>query len=445
MERVLYLEFDCSKVAKLTAAYRMYQQACLESSPLASCQQPFIDVVSVESGDAVSVRWGSRPGSVVFPEFSGKVCPDRSGSLFEVGRQLIFGIARDLVSYDDMDTPVDAQCAYHPVIYADELVYVDKTGDEQQKQRLSTALKDKMVIYGLSLEGLHDNIDTPVHGLLPGVFFHAMTLENRMHYGSDYVRATDEHIEHVKQYIWLVMTLVFSFLLFHYDRKQYNFTDCSERWFNYESPGEEISAFRLFWLASLIIIVISIGLFLFVRYEPFNSIGFLVLIGVSSGLVSSNFAEKIIRFLTFSWLNDFLAWLGSLPSKLVDNDIVNGIRNLSSGASADGTVEKTLSGADRARELYQGIFELELDQGWIKACNTASKIRPRVTIDPESGSCVPRPDLTIEVDHIDIVMDKITAPEYKIEYDLIDEPCGIRRFCFRDPLGKLVNVFQRGG
>jgi predicted enzyme related to lactoylglutathione lyase len=314
------------------------------------------------------------------------------------------------------------------VIYADELVYVDKVGDEGQKRRLKDALKDKMVMYGLSLEGLHDNVDTPVHGLLPGVFFHAMTLDNLMHYGSDYVHATDEGIEQVNQYIWLAMTLVFSLLLFHYDRKQYRFTSSCDRWVNYENAGEEISAFRLFWLASLTIITISIGMFLFVRYEPFNSIGFLVLIGVSSGLVSSNFAEKIIRFLTFSWLKDLMPWLRGVPSRL----------------TADDTEDKKMFGSEAASEFYQRTFELTMDDGWMKACNQDSDISPRVYVDPESGACAPIPDLSVEVDDIDTVWSRIKSTGYEIRYDLSTEPCGIRRFCFCDPQQKLVNVFQRG-
>ncbi len=286
---------------RLSAAYRLYQLACQDDSPLESCTQPFIDNAEVESGDAVSVRWGSRPGQVVFPEFSRSVCADRSGSILEVGRQLLLGFVEDLVSYDGLDEPVNAQCAYHPVIYADELVYIDKSGDVTQKQRLSAALKDKIVMYGLSLEGLHDNIESPVHGLLPGAFFHAMTLDNLMHFGAEYVQASDDRIERINQYIWIFMTLVFSCVLFYYERRGVSFSDSDEQSGENGQPECYISALRLFWVAALIIIILSILMFLLLRYEPLNSIGFMVLIGVSSGMVHSNFAEWVIKIMILPW------------------------------------------------------------------------------------------------------------------------------------------------
>jgi len=285
----------------LTTAYRLYQLACLNDSPLASCNQPYIDTAAIEAGDAVSVRWGSRPGQVIFPEFSKSVCADRSGSVLEVGRQLLYGFIEGLVSYDDQEDPVNAQCGYHSVIYADELVYVDKAGSAEQKQRLAAALKNKVVMYGLSLEGLHDNVYSPVHGLLPGVFFHAMALDNLMHYGADYVHASDDRIERINQYIWVLMTLIFSFVLFYYERKGISFSDKSDQSAENAGPECRISAWWLFVIATLTIIIISVLMFLLLRYEPLNSIGFLVLIGVSSGLVHSNFAEWILEKLSLPW------------------------------------------------------------------------------------------------------------------------------------------------
>ncbi|MDX2477841.1 MAG: CHASE2 domain-containing protein, partial [Gammaproteobacteria bacterium] len=282
----------------LTTAYRLYQLACLNDSPLVSCMKPVIDTTATDVGDAVSVRWGSRPGQVVFPEFSRTVCADRSGSVLEVGRQILFGFIEGLVNYDDLKDPITAQCAYHPVIYADELVYVDKSGSEEQKQHLAAALKNKVVMYALSLEGLHDNIYSPVHGQLPGVFFHAMALDNLMHYGADYVHATDDRIARINQYIWILMTVIFSVILFHYERNGVYFSDQLAK---NATPKYHISAWWLFVIAALTVIIISILMFLLMRYEPLNSIGFLVLIGVSSGLVHSNFAERALKILALSW------------------------------------------------------------------------------------------------------------------------------------------------
>ncbi len=427
---------------RLTAAYRLYQLACLSGSTLSSCNPPLINFTAIEAGDALSVRWGSRPGNVVFPEFSNAVCVDRSRSVFEVGRQVLFGFIKGLVSYDDLTDPVNAQCAYHPVIYADELVYVDKSGSEKQKQHLKTALKNKVVMYALSLEGLHDTVNSPVHGQLPGVFFHAMALDNLMHYGTDFVKAANDQIDFINLYIWILMTVIFSLALFYYDCKEFSFSSKNHQWVKYESFTSGVSALRLFWLAALSIIIISVLMFLWIRYEPLNSIGFLVLIGVTSGLVYSNFAEKILKELTFSWLVAFFSRFSHINfaeqvikarafARLFDKD-------------HEEAKENRKSDLEMTAAFYKDIFELELviGQGWIRTCSTGSEVAARVSIAPEVGSCAPVPDLSIEVGNVAIVLQRIKDAELAIKYGPETESCGIQGFYFRDPFGKLVNVFQ---
>lgn len=404
---------------RLTAAYRLYQLTCPKDSPFPSCKTPLIDTAATEVGDAVSVLWGNRPGQVVFPEFSRSVCADRSGSLIEVGRQLLFGFIDGLVNYDELTAPVDAQCAYHTVIYADELVYIDKSGSKAEKLRLAAALENKVVMYGLSLEGLHDNIYSPAHGQLPGVFFHAMALDNLMYYGADFVHASDDRIALINMGVWILMTVFFSFVLFYYDCKEFPFSSQSDQWIKYVCPASRISALQLFWIAALIIIIISIAMFLLLRYEPLNSIGFLVLIGVSSWLVHSDFAERILKALAFSWL------FGDEKEKAKAKD-------------------DEAPDHKKVEAFYKDIFKLELvmEHGWIRNYSKNSEMTAEVSTAVESGSCAPVPDLSIEVDNVKAALDRVKRAKIAIEYGPETESCGIRRFYFRDPFGKLVNVFQ---
>jgi CHASE2 domain-containing sensor protein/predicted enzyme related to lactoylglutathione lyase len=441
---------------RLTAAYRLYQLACLHDSSLSSCQQPLINSTDIEDGDAVSVRWGSRPGPVLFPEFSRSVCADRSGSVIEVGRQLLYGFIEGLVSYDDLADPVNAQCAYHPVIYGDELVYIDKSGTDEQKLRLAAALKNKVVMYALSLEGLHDTIHSPVHGQLPGVFFHAMALDNLMHYGTDFVQAANEQIDLINLYVWMLMTVIFSLMLFYYDDKAFLFSAKSDQWVKYESPSTGISALRLFWVAALSIIIISVLMFMLMRYEPLNSIGFLVLIGVTSGLVHSNFAEQVLKVLTFSWLLDWFSRLTGYFSRAIElflklihsNFIELILKALSFSWLFGGDQRKDKESKDSVSEktvaFYKDIFGLELiiDQGWIRINSTGPEKVARVSLTPEIGSCTATPDLFIQVDNIETVLGRVKQAEVAIQHDPVSQSSGIRRFYFRDPFGKLVNVFQ---
>ena len=50
------------------------------------------------------------------------------------------------------------------------------------------------------------------------------------------------------------------------------------------------------------------------------------------------------------------------------------------------------------------------------------------------------PDLSIEVDEIDVALRRMIDAGFPIEYGPVDEPWGVRRFYVRDPFGKLINV-----
>jgi len=282
---------------RLTAAYRLYQLACQDGGRTA-CEGDLIDDAAIADGEAMSVLWGSRPAKVIFSEFSQSVCPDWGGAALEVVRQIGRGVTKDI--YDGEDS-VSAQCSYHSVIYADELVYVDKAGHEAQKQALKEALRDKIVMYGVSLEGLHDSVYSPAHGQLPSVFFHAMALDNLMHYGDDYIRASDSLADRINQAIWLVMTLAFSAVLYFYERRGFRFGGDRDPLAGGADFACHISAFWLFMTAALFIIAVSVLMFWWKRYEPLNSVGFLVLIGVSSWLVHSDFAERVLKMIGRPW------------------------------------------------------------------------------------------------------------------------------------------------
>ena len=52
------------------------------------------------------------------------------------------------------------------------------------------------------------------------------------------------------------------------------------------------------------------------------------------------------------------------------------------------------------------------------------------------------PDLSIEVDDLEIALRKVKDAKIAIEYGPAEEPWGVRRFYVKDRFGKLVNVLQ---
>ncbi len=93
-------------------------------------------------------------------------------------------------------------------------------------------------------------------------------------------------------------------------------------------------------------------------------------------------------------------------------------------------------------KFYRDLFdlELEMDLGWIATLGSEEHMRVQFSLMREGGSGAPVPDISVEVDDLDGMLEKVKAAGYEIEYGPADEPWGVRRFYLRDPEGRLVNV-----
>jgi catechol 2,3-dioxygenase-like lactoylglutathione lyase family enzyme len=100
-----------------------------------------------------------------------------------------------------------------------------------------------------------------------------------------------------------------------------------------------------------------------------------------------------------------------------------------------------------AKRFYQDILGLNIlmDHGWIVTYGSAQKMTVQVGVASEGGSGTPVPDLSIEVDDLDAVLERVKKAKIAIEYGPADEPWGVRRFYVRDPFGKLVNILVHAG
>jgi len=80
--------------------------------------------------------------------------------------------------------PQPELCPYHETISAARLADLD---DDELAQRVA----GRHVMVGGFVPGQNDFVTTPVHGLVPGVYYHAMALDNLLSYGQHYRR----HVE----------------------------------------------------------------------------------------------------------------------------------------------------------------------------------------------------------------------------------------------------------
>jgi catechol 2,3-dioxygenase-like lactoylglutathione lyase family enzyme len=96
--------------------------------------------------------------------------------------------------------------------------------------------------------------------------------------------------------------------------------------------------------------------------------------------------------------------------------------------------------------FYRDVLGLEvvMDQGWIVTLAARDPERPQVSLASEGGSGTPVPDISIEVDDLVQVHQRVVAAGLRIEYGPATEPWGVRRFYVRDPCGQLVNILTHG-
>ena len=87
-------------------------------------------------------------------------------------------------------------------------------------------------------------------------------------------------------------------------------------------------------------------------------------------------------------------------------------------------------------------LDLIMDHGWLQTYGSDAKMTVQVSFGTQGGSGTPVPDLSIEVDDLEVALARFTKANVPIEYGPVSETWGVRRFYVRDPFGKLINIMQ---
>ena len=83
-----------------------------------------------------------------------------------------------------------------------------------------------------------------------------------------------------------------------------------------------------------------------------------------------------------------------------------------------------------------------MDLGGIVTLASDDAAEVQLSIATEGGSGAAVPDLSIEVQDVDAVYRRAKSLGHPIEYELTDEPWGVRRFFLSDSTGNLPNVLS---
>ncbi|MBX9651140.1 MAG: VOC family protein [Xanthobacteraceae bacterium] len=99
-----------------------------------------------------------------------------------------------------------------------------------------------------------------------------------------------------------------------------------------------------------------------------------------------------------------------------------------------------------ARQFYADFLGLDIvmDLGWIVTYEGGGQSFPQVSVACDGGSGTAVPMLSIEVGDADEAHRRALASGLPIEYGIVTESWGVRRFHVRDPFGNLVNILSHG-
>ncbi|HAS6347179.1 TPA: CHASE2 domain-containing protein [Vibrio vulnificus] len=166
-----------------TVAAAMYQNWCEQSS---QCKSHYL----ANMDDALIVQWSNKHAPDQDKFFPLDVsCGKESLSQWQQFKELLaISLTQGIRDKNDVDETLRKRCPPFLTIAASTLRAPGAAGSADLKQ----AIQGKIVLVGYHLTGGVDVVVSPVHGTLPGVYFHAMALDNLVTLQGEYWRSPDD-------------------------------------------------------------------------------------------------------------------------------------------------------------------------------------------------------------------------------------------------------------
>ena len=171
---------DCTSNGRPTAALLLYKDLCA-SDATAAC--PAFDEKAFCK--AMAVQWGRSVAPVVSSRelISTSQCvPDDPSFSTRIGNAFASLVAAFNSGLDEHAVDrVRPPCPYAITIKEEDLA----------SEKARGLLQGRAVLIGQSLRGIHDIVESPVHGQIPGVYLHAMALDNLLNWHTSYYKPSD--------------------------------------------------------------------------------------------------------------------------------------------------------------------------------------------------------------------------------------------------------------
>lgn len=172
------VRYAASKVDRLVWSYPLWSEGDTRSAALAMAQDA-AGIPLTRGGEAMALTWGVD--NLDQRRFSPDCRQARGGY-----PEMLPGYVRRLLNGPEADKPI---CPYTRTLTLSEL----RAADADQA-RLQDLLTGRYVMIGAALSGFNDTVLSPVHDVIPGVFMHAMALDNLLTYRDHYKRALEWEI-----------------------------------------------------------------------------------------------------------------------------------------------------------------------------------------------------------------------------------------------------------
>ncbi len=154
-----------------TPALQLYREYCRRHT----CASLPADATAAAQLPPMTVQWGVHQSPL-------------QAHVADIGACTVPGLIDQLLQavFWKLGNNARSNCAYNLTLSASDLE-VTEPDDQALIRQL---LQGKLVLVGARISGTGDVTLSPLHGKLPGVYLHAMALDNLINWGMDYYRAT---------------------------------------------------------------------------------------------------------------------------------------------------------------------------------------------------------------------------------------------------------------
>jgi hypothetical protein len=245
---------EIQKSSTKTVAMKLYELV----APSSVLKNASIKGLVVQWGSSVSplVRDNELLGSAEY-EF---VDPTRFQRWLKAGEVFLYSIMAGLD-----DRVVDEKRIHSPYT-------ITVQAHELTSEAAKRILKDKVVLLGVKVDGIDDSVETPLNGKLPGVYQHAMALDNLLKYGDDYFTRPPFHVR-----LFILLSLLMSFAS------------------SYLMVKRGVRGVKVYVFSFIVFLTISIILYFGLHYAPQNWIGIYLICVLSNKLQGAGNSEAIKR------------------------------------------------------------------------------------------------------------------------------------------------------